>query len=72
MPAAATAAGASAHLPFLHTVNGTACAVPRVILALLETHQRADGSVVLPRALEPYLGACPKVLTTNVKGGQPV
>ena len=63
MPTAATTVGASAHLPFVHTVNGTACAVPRMLIALLETHQRADGTVHLPRALEPFLGACPRVLT---------
>jgi seryl-tRNA synthetase len=30
--------------------------VPRTIVAILENHQRADGSVVLPTALRPYLG----------------
>ena len=41
---------------FAHTLNGTALAVPRVMLALLETHQRADGSVGLPPALTPFMG----------------
>lgn len=41
---------------FVHTLNATACAVPRVMLALLETHQRADGSVDIPPALRPFLG----------------
>jgi len=41
---------------FVHTLNATACAVPRIILALLETHQRADGSVALPPALVPFMG----------------
>jgi seryl-tRNA synthetase len=40
----------------LATLNGTLCAVPRTIVALLETHQLADGSVVVPEALRPYLG----------------
>jgi seryl-tRNA synthetase len=40
----------------LATLNGTLCAVPRTIVAILETHQQADGSVVLPEALRPYLG----------------
>ncbi|XP_037082927.1 serine--tRNA ligase, mitochondrial-like [Pollicipes pollicipes] len=40
----------------LHTVNGTACAVPRTLLALLETHQRRDGSVAVPTPLRPLLG----------------
>ena len=37
------------------TLNGTLVAVPRVIVALLETHQQADGSVRVPAALQPYL-----------------
>ncbi|HET7482115.1 MAG TPA: serine--tRNA ligase [Actinomycetota bacterium] len=40
----------------LHTLNGTACAVGRTIVALLENHQRADGSVNIPEALRPYTG----------------
>jgi seryl-tRNA synthetase len=40
----------------LATLNGTLCAVPRTIVAILETHQQADGSVVVPEALRPYLG----------------
>jgi seryl-tRNA synthetase len=39
----------------VHTLNGTALAVPRTLIALLENHQRADGSVPLPAALRPYL-----------------
>ncbi|NYI71288.1 seryl-tRNA synthetase [Naumannella cuiyingiana] len=38
------------------TLNGTLVAVPRVIIALLENHQQADGSVRVPAALRPYLG----------------
>ena len=40
----------------LHTLNGTAVSNARAILALLETHQRADGSIRIPPALVPYLG----------------
>ncbi len=40
----------------IHTLNGTACAVGRTILALLENHQQADGSVLVPEALRPYTG----------------
>ncbi|NYI05481.1 serine--tRNA ligase [Allostreptomyces psammosilenae] len=40
----------------LATLNGTLCAVPRTIVALLENHQQDDGSVVVPKALRPYLG----------------
>jgi seryl-tRNA synthetase len=40
----------------LATLNGTLCAVPRTIVALLENHQQADGSVLVPEFLRPYLG----------------
>jgi seryl-tRNA synthetase len=40
----------------LHTLNGTAVAVGRTIVALLENHQQPDGSVRVPAALVPYLG----------------
>jgi seryl-tRNA synthetase len=40
----------------LHTLNGTACAVGRTIIAILENHQRPDGSVQIPQALRPYTG----------------
>ncbi|MBW3603039.1 MAG: serine--tRNA ligase, partial [Actinobacteria bacterium] len=40
----------------VHTLNGTACAVGRTIIALLETHQRADGTVTVPDVLRPYVG----------------
>jgi seryl-tRNA synthetase len=40
----------------VHTLNGSALAVPRVWAALVETHRRPDGSVGLPAALAPYLG----------------
>lgn len=40
----------------LATLNGTLCAVTRIIVMLLENHQQADGSVRVPTALRPYLG----------------
>ncbi|MEU5249205.1 serine--tRNA ligase, partial [Streptomyces asoensis] len=40
----------------LATLNGTLCAVPRTIVAILENHQQADGSVYVPEVLRPYLG----------------
>ncbi|MGW2366916.1 serine--tRNA ligase [Streptomyces sp. NPDC001667] len=40
----------------LATLNGTLCAVPRTIVALLENHQQADGTVRVPEVLRPYLG----------------
>ena len=40
----------------LATLNGTLCAMTRIIIMLLENHQQADGSVRVPEALRPYLG----------------
>ncbi|CAN5862749.1 serine--tRNA ligase [soil metagenome] len=40
----------------VHTLNGTFIAVGRTLIALLENHQRADGSVGVPEVLQPYLG----------------
>ncbi len=41
---------------FVHTLNNTALASPRIMIPLLENHQRADGSIAIPAALRPYLG----------------
>jgi seryl-tRNA synthetase len=41
---------------FVHTLNGTAVAVTRAILAILENYQQADGSVVIPEVLRPWVG----------------
>ncbi|MBS2009672.1 MAG: serine--tRNA ligase [Cyanobacteria bacterium SZAS TMP-1] len=41
---------------YAHTLNNTAIASPRILIALLENHQQADGSIYLPAALRPYLG----------------
>jgi seryl-tRNA synthetase len=38
------------------TLNGTLVAIPRTIVALLEVHQQPDGSVRVPKALQPILG----------------
>ena len=40
----------------LHTLNGSGLAVGRTLVALLENNQQSDGSVTIPRALQPYLG----------------
>jgi seryl-tRNA synthetase len=41
----------------VHTLNASGLAFPRTIIALLEHYQQADGSVLLPPALHPYMGA---------------
>jgi seryl-tRNA synthetase len=40
----------------VHTLNGSGLAVGRTLLALMENHQQADGSVLIPEALRPYMG----------------
>ena len=41
---------------FVHTLNGSGLALPRVIIAVLENNQQSDGSVVIPEVLRPYTG----------------
>ena len=41
---------------FVHTLNGSALALPRLIVAILETYQQADGSVLIPEDLQERLG----------------
>lgn len=41
---------------FVHTLNATACAVPRMIVCLLENYQQQDGSVIIPEPLRPFMG----------------
>lgn len=41
---------------FVHTVNGTACAVPRIIISIVEQNQAEDGHVVIPKVLVPFMG----------------
>jgi seryl-tRNA synthetase len=43
-------------LRFAHTLNGTAIAVTRALVAILENYQRADGSIVVPEVLRPWIG----------------
>ncbi|MGH2528696.1 MAG: serine--tRNA ligase [Actinomycetota bacterium] len=47
----------------LHTLNGTATAIGRTLIAILENNQREDGSVDVPKALHPYLAESVRVLT---------
>ena len=47
---------------FVHTLNGSGLAVPRVLDAILETYQREDGSVDVPEALVPYMGGVKRLV----------
>ena len=40
----------------VHTLNGSGLAVGRTMVAVMENHQQADGSILIPEALQPYLG----------------
>ncbi|MFH1531094.1 MAG: serine--tRNA ligase [Pseudomonadota bacterium] len=50
------AEGRKAKPRFLHTINGSALAIGRTVIAILENYQQADGTVVIPEILRPYLG----------------
>ena len=41
---------------FVHTLNGTAVALSRALLAVLENYQEADGTVLVPEVLRPFMG----------------
>ena len=41
---------------YVHTLNGSGLALPRIIIAILENNQQPDGSVVIPEVLRPYMG----------------
>jgi seryl-tRNA synthetase len=46
---------------FVHTLNGSGLATPRVMIAIMENYQQADGSVIIPEALRPYLGGAERI-----------
>jgi len=41
---------------FVHTLNGSGLALPRVLIAIMENYQQPDGSIIIPEALQPYVG----------------
>ena len=45
----------------MHTVNGSGLAVGRTVIALLDNHQQADGSVIIPEALRPWMGGLARI-----------
>ncbi len=47
---------------YVHTLNGSGLATPRVIIAILENYQQADGSVIIPDVLRPYLGGLERIM----------
>jgi seryl-tRNA synthetase len=49
-------------LDFVHTLNGSGLAVGRTWLAVVENYQQADGTVVIPDALRPYMGGLERIV----------
>jgi seryl-tRNA synthetase len=45
----------------LHTLNGSGVALPRLVVAIIENYQNADGTVTVPKALRPYMGGLEKL-----------
>jgi len=41
---------------FVHTLNGSGLALPRVMIGIMENYQQADGSILIPEVLQPYVG----------------
>jgi len=46
---------------FVHTINGSGLAIGRTLVAILENYQQADGSVIIPEVLRPYMGGLEKI-----------
>ncbi len=46
---------------FVHTINGSGVALPRLVIAIMENYQNADGSIDLPEAIRPYMGGLKKL-----------
>ncbi|CAL4060294.1 unnamed protein product, partial [Meganyctiphanes norvegica] len=55
------------NIRFAHTVNGTACAIPRTIMAICETHQQEDGTIAIPEALHQYMAGRKVIEPPNCK-----
>jgi seryl-tRNA synthetase len=53
--------GADGKPQLVHTLNGSGLALPRCLIALLETYQQADGSITVPPVLRPYLGGLDRI-----------
>jgi seryl-tRNA synthetase len=47
---------AQAKPEFVHTLNGSGLGLPRTLIAVMENYQQADGSIVVPQALKPWMG----------------
>ena len=43
-------------MQFVHSLNNTALATPRALVPIIENYQQADGSIIVPEVLRPYMG----------------
>ena len=62
--------GKDGKVHYCHTLNNTAIATPRVLIAILENHQREDGSIRIPEVLVPYMGGRTEITQTNASGAR--
>ena len=53
--------GGDKTLPYVHTLNGSGVAVGRAMIAVMENHQQADGSIRIPEVLWPYMGGTKRI-----------
>ena len=51
---------------FIHALNGSGLGLPRTLIAVLENYQQADGSVVIPKVLRPYMGGAGTIRETDL------
>ena len=54
----------------MHTINGSGLAVGRTWLAIVENYQQADGSILVPDALRPYMGGLERITGVNFGKGE--
>ncbi|MGC9158325.1 MAG: serine--tRNA ligase [Terracidiphilus sp.] len=64
-------AGAKGKIEFVHTLNGSGLAVGRTWLAIVENYQQADGSVLIPEALRPYMGGRERITAADARAKEP-
>jgi seryl-tRNA synthetase len=51
----------SKSVAYVHTLNGSGVAVGRALIAVMENHQQADGSILVPKTLWPYMGGIERI-----------
>jgi len=49
------------NIQYPHMLNNTVVASPRILIAILENYQQKDGSIAIPKVLQPYLGGMTKI-----------